>query len=64
MLPRPKIWHKSSSCACSGAETYQDSTTYLHATGPLYGFFGVGLVLFFASQGDWLRIAVDEMKRT
>jgi Na+-driven multidrug efflux pump len=24
---------------------------YLHAVGPLYGFFGVGLVLFFASQG-------------
>jgi Na+-driven multidrug efflux pump len=24
---------------------------YLHAVGPLYGFFGVGLVLYFASQG-------------
>jgi Na+-driven multidrug efflux pump len=24
---------------------------YLHAVGPLYGFFGAGLVLFFASQG-------------
>ena len=24
---------------------------YLHAVGPLYGFFGLGLLLFFASQG-------------
>jgi len=24
---------------------------YLNAVGPLYGFFGIGLVLFFASQG-------------
>ncbi|MCZ8284256.1 MAG: MATE family efflux transporter, partial [Bacteroidia bacterium] len=26
-------------------------TLYLHAVGPLYGFVGVGLVLYFASQG-------------
>ncbi len=26
-------------------------THYLQAVGPLYGFFGVGLVLYFASQG-------------
>ena len=26
-------------------------THYLHAVGPFYGFFGVGLVLYFASQG-------------
>jgi putative MATE family efflux protein len=26
-------------------------TQYLQAVGPLYGFFGVGLVLYFASQG-------------
>ena len=26
-------------------------TQYLHVVGPLYGFFGVGLVLYFASQG-------------
>ncbi len=26
-------------------------TLYLHAVGPLYGFFGLGLVLYFASQG-------------
>ena len=25
--------------------------TYLHAVGPYYGFFGVGLALYFASQG-------------
>jgi putative MATE family efflux protein len=24
---------------------------YLHAVGPLYGFFGLGLILYFASQG-------------
>jgi len=26
-------------------------TRYLHVVGPLYGFFGLGLVLYFASQG-------------
>jgi len=26
-------------------------TQYLRTVGPLYGFFGVGLVLYFASQG-------------
>ena len=26
-------------------------TEYLHAVGPLYGFFGLGLILYFASQG-------------
>ena len=34
----------------------QAGTTYLHAVGPLYGFFGVGLVLYFASQGAALVI--------
>jgi len=29
----------------------QAGICYLHTVGPLYGFFGVGLVLFFASQG-------------
>ena len=26
-------------------------TRYLHAVGPLYGLFGFGLALYFASQG-------------
>ena len=26
-------------------------TRYLHAVGPLYGFFGLGMALYFASQG-------------
>jgi Na+-driven multidrug efflux pump len=26
-------------------------TLYLHIVGPFYGFFGLGLVLYFASQG-------------
>lgn len=26
-------------------------TLYLHAVGPTYGFFGLGLALYFASQG-------------
>ncbi len=31
---------------------------YLHAVGPLYGFFGVGLVLYFAShRGGPARLA-------
>ena len=29
----------------------QAGTQYLHAVGPFYGFFGLGLILFFASQG-------------
>lgn len=29
----------------------ETGTLYLRAVGPLYGFFGVGLVLYFASQG-------------
>jgi Na+-driven multidrug efflux pump len=29
----------------------QAGAQYLHAVGPVYGFFGVGLVLYFASQG-------------
>jgi len=29
----------------------ETGTRYLQAVGPLYGFFGVGLVLYFASQG-------------
>ncbi len=29
----------------------QAGTLYLHTVGPLYGFFGLGLVLYFASQG-------------
>jgi Na+-driven multidrug efflux pump len=26
-------------------------TRYLHAVGPFYGFFGLGMALYFASQG-------------
>ena len=29
----------------------QTGTVYLHAVGPVYGFFGLGLCLYFASQG-------------
>ena len=29
----------------------ETGTRYLQAVGPMYGFFGVGLVLYFASQG-------------
>ncbi|MGE3933739.1 MAG: MATE family efflux transporter [Rhodospirillaceae bacterium] len=27
------------------------ATTYLHIAGPFYGFFGIGMALYFASQG-------------
>lgn len=30
----------------------ETGTVYLHAVGPFYGFLGLGLVLFFASQGS------------
>ena len=33
------------------AAALQAGTQYLHAVGPAYGFFGLGLVLYFASQG-------------
>ena len=36
-------------------------TRYLHAVGPLYGLFGLGMALYFASQGAgrllWLLLA-------
>jgi Na+-driven multidrug efflux pump len=33
------------------AEVLATGTLYLRTVGPLYGFFGVGLALYFASQG-------------
>ncbi|MBI5258847.1 MAG: MATE family efflux transporter [Burkholderiales bacterium] len=33
------------------AQTIHAGTLYLQAVGPVYGFFGLGLVLYFASQG-------------
>ncbi|MBO9642625.1 MAG: MATE family efflux transporter [Pseudacidovorax sp.] len=33
------------------AAMLEAGTSYLRAVGPFYGFFGVGLVLYFASQG-------------
>lgn len=33
------------------AAMLEAGSQYLHAVGPLYGFFGLGLLLFFASQG-------------
>lgn len=44
----PKAWL---SLFASDPGMQQAGTYYLHAVGPLYGFFGVGLVLYFASQG-------------
>jgi len=44
----PNAWL---SLFASDPEMRQAGTYYLHAVGPLYGFFGVGLVLYFASQG-------------
>ena len=40
-------------------------TLYLRAVGPLYGFFGVGLVLYFASQGAgrWLWPVIGNIAR-
>ena len=35
----------------TNAGMIEAGTLYLRAVGPLYGFFGVGLVLYFASQG-------------
>jgi Na+-driven multidrug efflux pump len=33
------------------AAMVEAGTQYLHAVGPLYGFFGLGLILYFCSQG-------------
>ena len=32
-------------------EMLASGTAYLHAVGPFYGFFGLGMALYFASQG-------------
>jgi Na+-driven multidrug efflux pump len=46
------LWpHAWLSLFASDPAMQQAGTHYLHTVGPLYGFFGVGLVLFFASQG-------------
>ncbi len=44
----PRAW-----LSLFGSDTamIEAGTLYLRAVGPLYGFFGVGLVLYFASQG-------------
>jgi putative MATE family efflux protein len=44
----PNAWL---SLFASDPAMHQAGAYYLHAVGPLYGFFGVGLVLYFASQG-------------
>ena len=46
LFPRPWLMLFGSDPAMLEA-----GTQYLRAVGPLYGFFGVGLVLYFASQG-------------
>ncbi len=35
----------------SDAHVQETGVAYLHAVGPFYGFFGLGLALYFASQG-------------
>jgi len=35
----------------SDAQMLETGTLYLRTVGPFYGFFGLGLVLYFASQG-------------
>ncbi|MDM0040820.1 MATE family efflux transporter [Variovorax sp. J22G21] len=46
LFPRPWL-----SLFGSDPAMLETGTQYLQAVGPLYGFFGVGLVLYFASQG-------------
>ncbi len=46
LFPRPWL-----SLFGSDEAMIKAGTVYLHSVGPLYGFFGVGLVLYFASQG-------------
>ena len=46
LFPRPWLMLFGSDPAMLEA-----GTQYLRAVGPFYGFFGVGLVLYFASQG-------------
>jgi hypothetical protein len=38
-------------CLALTRPCWKPARRYLRAVGPLYGFFGVGLVLYFASQG-------------
>ena len=44
----PHIWLQLFS---SDPQMLEAGTLYLRAVGPFYGFFGLGLVLYFASQG-------------
>ena len=44
----PHTWLKLFS---SDAQMLEAGTLYLRSVGPFYGFFGLGLVLYFASQG-------------
>jgi putative MATE family efflux protein len=44
----PRVWL---SLFTTDPAILEAGTLYLRAVGPLYGFFGVGLVLYFASQG-------------
>ncbi|MGJ7494437.1 MATE family efflux transporter [Variovorax sp. RT4R15] len=46
LFPRPWL-----SLFGSDPAMLETGTRYLQAVGPFYGFFGVGLVLYFASQG-------------
>ena len=44
----PRLWIMQFSADPPVVET---ATTYLRFVGPTYGFFGLGLALYFASQG-------------
>jgi Na+-driven multidrug efflux pump len=44
----PRLWL---GLFTTDAQAQVVGTTYLHIVGPFYGFFGLGLALYFASQG-------------
>ena len=44
----PRLWL---GLFTADAEAQAAGTVYLHIVGPFYGFFGLGLALYFASQG-------------
>ena len=40
-----------SDCLATTRRCWQTGAAYLRTVGPAYGFFGLGLSLYFASQG-------------
>jgi len=50
-LPAPSRLTSGSLSSATSPRCFAAGATYLRIAGPTYGFFGLGLALYFASQG-------------